>query len=244
MTNWAGCRRRMYDTIDSTNKEARLWARQGAPHGAVIVAKTQTAGRGRQGRTWESPPGAGLWLSILLRPAIKAEEIPLLPFAIALAAADACARVSRYEIRIKWPNDLLLGNQKVAGILLEKEGDAVIAGIGVNVNQQETDFPVELRQKATSLKMHTDVALSIAQLENELLREIEKRLDDWDFLDEYQQRCMTIGTRVRVLAVADAFDGVATGIDSTGALLVRDDTGRTRAVYAADVSIRGVDGYV
>lgn len=244
MANWAGVEKRHYDAVDSTNKQARLWARQGAPHGAVITAKTQTAGRGRQNHQWESAPSAGLWLSIILRPTMSTCILPLLSFAMALATADACTNLTGHQVQLKWPNDLLLYGKKIVGILLEREGDAVIVGIGINVSQEEKDFPLELRNKAASLKMQTDVSISLEQLEKDLLAEIERRMDIQDFMPEYQQRCITIGSKVQVITTFSTFDGTAIGVSSEGALLVIDANGITHTVYAGEVSIRGVTGYV
>lgn len=244
MLKWAGCAIRREAVVDSTNIQARKWAREGAPHGAVVVAGTQTAGRGRRGRGWDSAPGAGLWLSIVLRPAIPDSGWPLLPLAAALAGADACRTVTGADVLIKWPNDLVLDGRKIAGLLVEREGGAAVMGIGINVRQRLDDFAPDLRERAGSLDMLTGQPVSLPALEAALLAEIERRVDNMDFLDEYAARCATIGAKVRVLAVNDTYTGVAEGIDETGALLVRDDGGILRRVLAGDVSVRGMMGYV
>lgn len=244
MAKWAGTERRHEDVVDSTNKQARLWAKQGAPHGAVISAGAQTAGKGRQGRIWDAKPSLGLWLSIILRPTIEPNMLPFLSFAVALAAADACESLTGYPVQIKWPNDLLLCGKKIAGILLEREGNAVIAGIGINISQEAEDFPLELRQKAASLKMQTGIVVSLDDLENTLLEEMERRVDTLGFLSEYQKRCVTIGAKVQVITALTTYEGIAIGVSSQGALLVKDTEGATQVVFAGDVSIRGVDGYV
>lgn len=241
---WAGCEVRRLDVTDSTNRQARLWAREGAPHGAVVIARQQTQGRGRRGRDWISAPDAGLWFSMVLRPQIAREQYTLLPFAAALATADACQITAGALPDIKWPNDLLLGGRKVTGILVEGEGDAAILGIGINVRQRQEDFPEELRDKAGSLEMVTGRAVDLPALEGALMAQIERRIDHFDFLREYQERCVTIGAQVRVVAPTEVYEGMAEAMDDTGALLVRDATGGLRRVLAGDVSIRGMMGYV
>lgn len=238
MANWAGCAIRRLEETDSTNKQARLWAREGAPHGAVVTARRQTAGRGRRGRDWDSATDAGLWLSMVLRPAVSSAALGLLPFAAALAAADACLAAAGVSPSIKWPNDLLLSGRKVAGILLEIEGDAAVMGIGINVRHRPEDFPPDLRQNATSLEIITGRRVPMAALENALYLEIERRIDGWDFMAEYTARCVTLGARVLVIEVNGEFTGDAEGLDEGGALLVRDGEGSLRRVLAGDVSVR------
>lgn len=240
MRSWAGKNIRREAEVDSTNHAARLWARAGAPHGAAVVAACQTAGRGRRGRGWSSAPGKGLWLSLITRPAHPVEEWVRLPFAAALAAADACQMVAGTAARIKWPNDLLLQGRKIAGILVELEGSAAVIGIGINANQKMEDFPPALREKAGSLAMLTGKAIAMDALEDALLTALESRIDAWDILPAYTARCATIGAKVQVLGENETFDGIAEGLDPSGALLVRDAPGTLRRVLAGDVSIRGL----
>lgn len=235
---------RRLHTVDSTNREALRWAREGASSGAVVIARAQTAGRGRRGRTWISTPGEGLWFSMLLRLRMLPEQYPLLPLAAALAAADACHAVTRTEIGIKWPNDLILRGRKIAGILVELEDDCAAIGIGINVRQQADAFPLDLQGHAGSLESLTGRPVSMEALETRLTAALDARLETLDFLDEYAARSLTIGARVQVALPDAAFAGVAEGIDGTGALLVREETGALRRVLAGDVSVRGLMGYV
>lgn len=244
MATWAGSIIRREDEVDSTNRQARLWAREGAPHGAAVIATRQSAGRGRRGRSWASAPGSGLWFSIVLRPDIPEASYPLLPFAAALATADACKDVTGADVSIKWPNDLLLEGRKITGILVEREGTAAVMGIGINVAQKAEDFPPELQDKAGSLTQLTGQAVDMHALETALLNQIERRIDHFDFLDEYAARCITIGAKVQVVEVTQTYEGTAEGLDETGALLVRDDASALHRVLAGDVSIRGMMGYV
>jgi BirA family biotin operon repressor/biotin-[acetyl-CoA-carboxylase] ligase len=244
MASWAGCAVRREASVDSTNRQARLWAQAGAPHGAVLVAQMQTAGRGRRGRQWLSPPGAGLWLSIVLRPGWPPERLPLLTFAVALAGLDAIEMAAGLRGTAKWPNDLLVAGRKVAGILLEKEGDAVVAGIGINARQRPGDFPPELRESAASLTMLAGRDIAPESLEAPLLNALARWVDAPDeLIGAFSARCATLGARVRVLAGEEQYEGLAERIDGEGALWVRPDGGAPRRVLAGDVSVRGLMGY-
>lgn len=240
-----GCLIRREAEVDSTNREARLWAREGAPDGAVVVAARQTAGRGRLRRRWESPEGTGLYYSVIVRPNLPEEAFPCLTFAAAMAVCDAC-RAFAPETVVKWPNDLILYGRKIAGILLEKEGGAAVIGIGVNARQRREDFPEELREKAGSLEMLTGKPVSLFALENALTKALGVRIaqaERGQWRDDYRALCATLGAQVRVVAADETFEGVAEEMDETGALLVRDASGALRRVLAGDVSVRGMMGY-
>lgn len=243
MPAWSGAVRR-FESVDSTNRQARLWAREGAPHGAAVVARTQTAGRGRLGRGWESLPDAGLWISTIVRPEQPEAQWGLLPFACALAGADACQQVCGANVGIKWPNDLVLDGRKIAGLLAEREGSAVVLGIGINLTQMEADFPEPLREKAGSLLMLTGQRITPDDLEGPLLAQLCRRVSDLDFLDEYAARCVTLGHEVRVVTPGGEYIGFAQSLDAEGALMVRMADGELRRVLAGDVSVRGLMGYV
>lgn len=240
-----GCLIRREAEVDSTNREARLWAREGAPDGAVVVAARQTAGRGRLRRRWESPEGTGLYYSVIVRPNLPEEAFPCLTFAAAMAVCDAC-RAFAPETVVKWPNDLILYGRKIAGILLEKEGGAAVIGIGVNARQRREDFPEELREKAGSLEMLTGKPVSLFALENALTKALGVRIaqaERGQWRDDYRALCATLGAQVRVVAADETFEGVAEEMDETGALLVRAASGALRRVLAGDVSVRGMMGY-
>ncbi len=229
---------RRVDTTDSTNRLAREWAREGAKNGAFVVAAAQTGGRGRRGRAWESAPGLGLWLSAILRPEAPEAKWPLLAYAAALSVADAIMALTGKEPFIKWPNDILIDGRKVCGILLERDGDAVIIGIGINVMHQPDDFPQVLRGTATSLAMACDTPISPQDIEIPLMESLTARARAWDFLPEYRARCGTLGRAVRVEAPGETFFGTASGITEDGALAVTLESGEVRPVFAGDVTIR------
>lgn len=200
------------------------------PEGAVAVAEHQLAGRGRLGRSWEDVAGRSLLCSILLRPA--AGPLPQLSLVVALAAAEAIEEVSGLETKLKWPNDVLLGGRKAAGILLEAAADAVIAGIGVNVNQDADELPQETRRPATSLREATGRTFDRGELLASLLAALERRYRSWQegglapLRMELDSRSFLRGRAVRVGSEAGVAGGIAPGgglelvLDSGGILVV------------------------
>ncbi len=242
-----------FDSLPSTNTEAARQAALGAPEGLCVVAREQTAGRGRRERVWVSPKDAGLYVSILLRPALVARDWPLITLAAALAARDALAEVCGLEADIKWPNDLLADGRKLCGILAETaegaRGRAVVLGVGVNLN--ERSFPEEMRDAATSIEGQTGRAPEAERLLEALLRALARRyetlqapggtsftLSEWETHSSYAH-----GRRVRVALVAETFDGVTRGLEPDGALRVETDAGRLRTIRAGDVTaLRGAVG--
>ena len=236
-------------TLPSTNLVLKDMAKQGAPHGSLCLCECQTAGRGRLDRQWSSPEGQGVWLSVLLRPALKPEDAPLITFACALAMAKAVREVTGLGARIKWPNDLVLNGRKLCGILLEMGFDAqgmyVVAGTGLNVRRGA--YPPDLAERAVSIEECADLpdrgAIIAAYLK--ALEDAVSALEQDGFAGiaaDFRRECITLGSPVHVLG-AESFTGVAEDIDATGALLVRTD-GELRRVLAGDVSVRGVMGYV
>ena len=237
-------------TLTSTNLVLKDMAKQGAPHGSLCLCETQTAGRGRMDRQWSSPEGQGVWLSVLLRPALKPEDAPLITFACALAMAKAVREVTGLDARIKWPNDLVLNGRKLCGILLEMGFDAggmyVIAGTGLNVRRGA--YPQELAERATSIEEWAAVpdrgALVAAYLR--ALEDAVSALEKHGFAGiaaDFRRECITLGSQVHVLGTDASFTGVAEDVDASGALLVRTES-ELRRVLAGDVSVRGVMGYV
>jgi BirA family biotin operon repressor/biotin-[acetyl-CoA-carboxylase] ligase len=226
-----------YRVTDSTNERAKELALQGAPHGTVVTADEQTAGRGRQGRAWVAPPGTALLFSVLLRDLGKAQAH--LPLAAALAVCEACEGAAPVTCRIKWPNDVWIDGRKVAGILIEgrpQEGWAVL-GVGVNVCTREGEFPPELRDIATSIAASATSANAPA-LEAVLAlltRALEARLAESPktIVAGWRKRDALDGERIRW----QNGEGVAEGIDDDGALIVRTDSGRV-FLDAGEVHLR------
>jgi BirA family biotin operon repressor/biotin-[acetyl-CoA-carboxylase] ligase len=236
--------------VDSTSGEAALLAVHGASEGTVVIARAQRRGRGRMGRQWSSPPGLGVYLSVILRPPILAQQVPALALLGAAAAAEAIERVTGLATRIKWPNDLIVRDRKAGGVLGEAavEGASlqhVILGIGLNVNQTEADFEENLRTIATSLRIESgrviDRIVTIRSLCESLDAWYDRFLSDGigPILERIRQRCLTLGRRIVGRSGHEEVRGLAVGIDDVGALVVRDLEGRTRRLVAGDVTLTG-----
>ncbi len=228
MTARLGRPRLHHRTTDSTSDRARALALAGAPHGTLVTAGEQRAGRGRQGRTWSAPPGRALLMSLVLR-----EWPPLLPIVGALAVAD----VAGPQAAIKWPNDVLLDGRKLAGVLAEgrhQEGWAVL-GIGVNVALRASDLPDELRDRAASLGREPS---AIEPTLDELLGALQRRLAQpaADLLADYRARDALTGDAVRWAHG----EGIARGVDDCGRLLVELPAGTQTALDAGEVHLRGL----
>lgn len=240
--------------IDSTNNYLKQLAAQGAPDGASAIADRQTAGRGRRGRSFYSPGGLGLYLSVLLRPQAHPAELLHLTAMSAVAASRAVEAVCGVRPGIKWTNDLVFGTRKAAGILTElsvvaetMETDYVIVGIGVNCAHAE--FPEELRDIATSLRIETGKAVSRCALAAALLREFSRMedallTDREAWLREFSERCITIGKDVRIVRAGEERIAHADGIGPEAELLVTYPDGTTGAVASGEVSVRGMYGYL
>lgn len=245
-----------YPQVDSTNTLAKALASQGAPHGTVIVAGSQTGGRGRLGRSFHSPEGTGLYFSAILRPNCDAADLMHLTCAVAVAVSDAIETVCGAKPGIKWINDLVWGTRKVGGILTEltlvpgrTQVAGAIVGIGINCRQQEEDFPPELRSIAGSLSMVTSQDVSPAALAAaimEQLSNLDSRLltDKNAIMDQYRANCITLGREVSLHRADTVTHATAVGIDDDGALLVRYADGREEAVNSGEASVRGMYGYV
>lgn len=235
-TTWLGRRIELFDCLPSTNREAVQLAQAEVEHGTVVAADSQTAGRGRLSRTWFSPPGANLYCSIILRtarpPERLAEWLSWLPLISALAAAEAIEQVSSIHVSVKWPNDLLISERKVGGILCEsgtgtRSEPFQIIGIGINVNLDHDDWPADLRDSATSIWQERKIVVDRNRLLAQLLLELEQCLDELVIHGTnriglaYYQRCSTIGHTVQAtLANGDVVVGLAEGIGQDGSLRV------------------------
>lgn len=242
--------RRHYKTVDSTNEAAKIWARdtsEPAPHGAIVTADSQSAGRGRLGRDWASPAGKGVYLSAVWRPQLSLEESGRLALIVALAAAHALEEAADVKVQTKWPNDVLLDGRKVGGILCEGELEGgrlkfAIAGVGLNINFEEQDLPERPLYPATSLLIATGEEYEIQDVCDGLARSLEteyKLLDTgkWDAQrGEFIQRCVLIGEHVKVDTGMQVVEGLATGIDDAGSLLVQTSDGM-QTVSAGDASL-------
>lgn len=232
----------------STNDEVARAAQQNQPEGLVVFAESQTKGRGRLGRKWDSPDGKGLWFSALLRPALAPSECTRLTAATAVALIRAIAKTSGITPSIKWPNDLLVNGKKVAGILTEMSAELdhvhyVIIGVGIDVNQTAADFTGELKEIATSLKVESGNEISRSNLAAAVLHELSRVYDQIQngafpkIAEEWAANCATLGNQVVIDAGARQFAGRAEALDETGALLLRTEHGRLERIMGGDVSI-------
>lgn len=253
-TEWAGRRLVYFESTDSTNVQAKLLAEQGAAHGTLVVAEEQTAGRGRKGRDWISPAGSNLYFTLLLRPDCAPDCAPMLTLVMALAVSEAIQQVCGVNAGIKWPNDLVAEQKKLTGILTEMELEGrrirhVVIGVGVNVKKQS--FPDELTERATTLEAAAGKPVARRVLLEKIMQRFETayrsflRTGELSLLQkEYNSRLVNCGRQVRVLDPAGEYSGVAEGINERGELLVRTADGGIRQVYAGEVSVRGIYGYV
>ena len=244
-----------FEEIDSTNTCAKRLALEGAADGTVVIADVQTAGRGRMGRTFQSPKGKGIYLSVLLRPDVPAERLACITPLAGIAVCDAVEAVCGIRPGLKWPNDPVLGKRKLCGILTEAVTDpagrtAVILGIGINVLQTEADFDPEIRSVATSLLIETGRAVSREELIGKLLECLEQVylvLKDGDlsgWVQTYRQDCVHLGRQIRLIGSGGQETATALDVDETFGLIVADGTGAVRTVRTGEISVRGLLGYI
>ena len=244
-----------FDTIDSTNLQAKKLGLEGAPQGTALVAKHQTAGRGRLGRSFHSPDGQGMYLSMVLRPGCHATELMHLTCAVGVAVCDAIEAVTGLRPDIKWTNDLVIGKRKLGGILtelnLDDKGNVnfAIVGIGINCTQKVMDFPEDIQNIATSLSESTNSEVSIPAMTAASLASLAAMSDRLlshrqEILDQYRKDCVTIGKEISVVTPTSVRHGVAVDVDAEGALVVDFPDGKREAVNSGEVSIRGMYGYI
>jgi BirA family transcriptional regulator, biotin operon repressor / biotin---[acetyl-CoA-carboxylase] ligase len=238
-----------FDTVSSTNDVARDLAASGKPEGLCVIAREQTAGRGRQGRSWSSPAGEGLYLSLILRPEIRAAESPVITLAAAVAVAETLRLDFQISADIKWPNDILASGRKVCGILVESAIESgrlqyAVMGIGVNVAQRY--FPAEIGETATSISLETGRTVSPEDLLKPLLERLEYWytaattkhdlvISRWEELSSYARDCA-----VRIESADGSIEGVTRGLTPKGALIVELSNGETREIVSGEVSLRRV----
>lgn len=248
-TKTLGKRLVFLQSVDSTNQEVKRLAAQDAPHGTVVVAEQQLTGKGRLGRVWSSPPGTGIWFSFLLRPQLPPSKVSGITLAAGLGVCMAIRQYTGLNALIKWPNDVIIGNKKVCGILTEMTAednriDYAVVGIGINVNTKE--FDAEIRSKATSLSIEAGSDINRAELFKAVLKYVEHYIDlyltdlEKGILPQYTGLCATIGRRVRVVRGSNTLEGEAVSIGSHGDLNVRLDGGSIVAVNSGEVTVQGI----
>lgn len=243
-----------FDTIDSTNNRAKDMAQQGAPHGTVLIARHQTGGRGRLGRSFHSPPGSGIYLSMILRPSCRPDKLMHLTCAAAVAMCDAIQAATGFRPGIKWTNDLVWSKRKLGGILTELGFDGAdlsyaVVGVGINCTQSSEDFPPELKDMAASLSMATEKAVDMTRLEEEMIRALDHMsacllTEKGSVLQRYRTDCVTLGKEISVVCGDLIRHGKALDVDDDGGLTVIFADGSTETVAFGEVSIRGMYGYL
>ena len=243
-----------FDEIDSTNTFLKQKALEGAADGTVVLAEFQTAGRGRLSRSFQSPKGKGIYLSVLLRPKLPPERIACVTAMAGVAVCNAVEKVCGVRPGLKWPNDPVMGNRKLGGILTElvmmPDGTpAAVLGIGLNVLQSEADFAPEIRAVATSVSMELGHAVAREALVAELVEQLERayaalRRDAWsEWVRIYREDCVHIGKQIRLIDPDGEQTATAVDIDETFGLVV-EENGIRRTVHTGEISVRGLFGYV
>ncbi len=252
-TTWAGQEIYYYDVTDSTNIRAKELAEEGHPSGTLVVADRQEAGRGRRGRSWDSPSGTGIFMTLLLKPEMNPNHASMLTLVAAMAVARAISKCAGTEALIKWPNDIVIGGKKICGILTEMSAqfdfiNHIVIGIGINVHNEH--FPEEIAETAGSIFLQTGKRIRRAELIEQILEQFEhyyaifmETEDLSGLVREYNSILVNMNKSVRVLDPKEPFEGKAMGITKKGELIV--DTWESRKmVSSGEVSVRGLYGYV
>lgn len=253
-TKWAGRNLVYLETVDSTNDLAKKLADQGAPEGTLVVADEQTGGKGRRGRAWCTPKGSAIAMTIVLRPDIRPELASMVTLVMGLSVAKAIGSLYPVSVGIKWPNDVVVNGKKICGILTEMSAEMtgihyLVIGTGINTNVEE--FPEEIQSVATSLIKELGEKVNRAELIAACLKYFEEYYEKYiaagnlaPLKEDYEALLLNRNNKVRVLEPNHEYTGLSLGINEDGELLVEKEDGTVTAVYAGEVSVRGVYGYV
>lgn len=255
-TGYIGRRLFFYEKTDSTNVRIRQMS-DDEDTGCLAVSDMQEAGRGRRGRGWVSPPGMNIYMSLLLKPDIDPSDAPMITLIMALAVAEGIRYITSLDARIKWPNDIVIGGKKICGILTEMDLETdyirdAIVGVGINVNQEDAKaFPPEIADTASSLRIEAGRRIARSELTADIMNRFEPYYEA--FLSQgdlsglraaYDGLLVSRDTAVRVLDPKGEYEGISRGITDRGELMVELPDGEIRNVYAGEVSVRGIYGYV
>jgi BirA family biotin operon repressor/biotin-[acetyl-CoA-carboxylase] ligase len=233
---------------DSTNTRAKELAAQGAPEGTLVIAEKQTKGRGRKGRNWFSPPGGGIYFSLILRPAMPPGETPRITLMTAVVLAETLISLVKLNLRIKWPNDILVNRKKLAGILTEISADMdavnyIIVGLGLNVNNLFENSPQDIKKKATSILIETGNRVPRIKFIQNYLKLYEQYYDMFkknDFepiMNRWRELADIIGKQIRVDVIGKTHIGEVMDVDNDGVLILKDDQGRLQRIFSGDVTL-------
>lgn len=253
-TCWAGQEIAYYSLIDSTNNKAKKLAEEGAAHGTLVIADEQNGGRGRRGRSWETPPKSSIAMTLIVRPDLPPEKASMLTLVMGMAVASACRSLLDLPAGIKWPNDVVLDGKKICGILTEMSAEMdgihyLVIGTGINVNMNE--FPEQIRQTATSLSLEAGHPVNRAEVICRCMKYFEQyyemfmeRQDLSALREAYNGMLVNMDREVRVLEPGNTYSGISRGINDRGELLVEKEDHTVERVFAGEVSVRGIYGYV
>lgn len=253
-TEWAGRTVKYFRTVDSTNNAAKRLAEEGASHGTLVIAEEQTGGKGRRGRGWTTASGEAVAMTLIIRPSMPPEKASMLTLVMGMAVTAACQEMAGVRAQIKWPNDVTVGGRKVCGILTEMSAELhaihyLVIGAGINVNIDE--IPREISEVATSLSIEAGQKLNRAEVIRSCMNHFERyyqrflQTEDMTGLrDEYNDMLANMDRQVRVLEPGNEYNGIARGINEKGELLVEREDKEVSAVFAGEVSVRGIYGYV
>ncbi len=253
-TKWLGRELVFLEETDSTNEECKRRRARGSEAGLIVVADKQIAGKGRRGRGWISDKGMNIYMSYLLKPEFSPDIAPMLTLIMAMAAAGGIKSVTGIDTGIKWPNDIVINGKKAVGILTEMTAEPdyiheVVIGTGINVAAKS--FPEEIKDTATSLYIETGKHFSRARIVGEITNIFEKYYGEFvkegdlkNLMDAYNEICVNVGKRVRVLDPAGEYEAEALSINEKGELRVRIDSGEEISIYSGEVSVRGIYGYI
>lgn len=242
------------DSIGSTNSKAKELAEAGKEHGTVVISEEQTSGRGRLGRNWVSPKYKGIWMSIILRPNIITENIAQITLLGAAAVQQAIMEMG-IKTGIKWPNDIVLNSKKVCGILTEMSGEIdhinyIVMGIGINVNLEEEDVPLELKDMATSLKLQSGIHVNRKVLLANVLNIFEELYNDFvqsgnikEIIEICRKNSILIGKEIQLIYKGKETTAKALDISDDGELVIKNQQGIVEYIVSGEVSIRGIYGY-
>lgn len=236
------------ETCDSTQPIAHQYAQEGAIDGTVVIAEEQQGGKGRMARPWVSKAYKGIWMSVILKPELTPQQAPQITLVAAVATVQAIHEVTGLTPEIKWPNDLLLDGKKITGILTELQTDpdrvkAILLGIGINVNQEKSEFPEELEAIATSLNLALGKPVNRAKLVASILKHLEHFVSlyvEEGFLpikQLWERHANTIGKQVRAVMLRETIEGIAVGITEEGMLELQLSDGRIRQIYSGDIEL-------
>ena len=248
-TNVFGKKKIVYlQETDSTNTRAKILAEEDAPEGTVVIAEKQTKGRGRKGRSWLSPEGDGIYMSVILRPDMPPFEAPRITLLTAVAVAEALLSQVQLPLRIKWPNDILINGKKIAGILTEISSemdiiDYIVVGLGLNVNTPSDHFSGDLKKQSTSVLIETGETFPRVRLVQAFLHwfekyyEILKKEGFTSVIERWHELADIIGRKIRVDGIGKTYSGEVLNVDDDGVLILKDDNGDTHRIISGDVTL-------